>query len=41
MIGKSGTGYLVNLTTVCTGAGGQVVCSGEALVLVRDLERES
>jgi acyl dehydratase len=32
---------LVNLTTICTGAGGQVVCSGEALVLVRDLERES
>lgn len=30
---------LVNLRTVCTGAAEQVVCYGEALVLVSDLER--
>ena len=29
---------LVNLCTTCTVPGGQVVCEGEALVLVKDLE---
>jgi acyl dehydratase len=29
---------LVNLRTTCTVSGGQVVCEGEALVLVKDLE---
>jgi acyl dehydratase len=29
---------LVNLRTACTVPGGQVVCEGEALVLVKDLE---
>ncbi len=29
---------LVNLRTVCTNAAGQVVCHGEALVLVKDVE---
>ena len=29
---------LVNLRTTCTAPGGQVVCEGEALVLVKDLE---
>jgi acyl dehydratase len=30
---------LVNLKATCVSAAGQVVCEGEALVLVRDLER--
>lgn len=29
---------LVNLRTICTNAAGQVVCQGEALVLVKDVE---
>lgn len=29
---------LVNLRTTCTSASGAVICEGEALVLVRDLE---
>jgi len=29
---------LVNLRTVCTNARGEIVCQGEALVLVKDLE---
>jgi len=32
---------LVNLTTICTRAQGQVVCHGEALVLARDVRYES
>jgi acyl dehydratase len=32
---------LVNLRTTCTTAAGTIVCSGEALVLVRDLEKTS
>lgn len=31
---------LVNLSTICTNQNGDVVCDGEALVLVRDLEME-
>lgn len=30
---------LVNLRTTCTTAAGTIVCSGESLVLVRDLEQ--
>ena len=30
--------YLVNLRTVCTNPSGAVVCSGEALVVVKDVE---
>jgi hypothetical protein len=30
---------LVNLSTVCTGSAGQVVCQGEALVQVSDVEK--
>lgn len=30
---------LVNLRTTCTAAAGTIVCSGESLVLVRDLEQ--
>ncbi|MCB9420299.1 MAG: phosphate acetyltransferase [Ardenticatenaceae bacterium] len=30
---------LVNLRTACTTAAGTIVCSGESLVLVRDLEQ--
>jgi acyl dehydratase len=30
---------LVNLRTVCTNPDGEIVCSGEALVLVSDVER--
>jgi acyl dehydratase len=30
---------LVNLRTICTNAAGQTICEGEALVLVRDVER--
>ena len=29
---------LVNLQTICTNARGEIVCQGEALVLVKDLE---
>jgi 3-hydroxybutyryl-CoA dehydratase len=29
---------LANLRTVCTNAAGQIVCQGEALVLVKDVE---
>lgn len=29
---------LVNLQTVCTNSAGEVVCSGEALVLVKDVQ---
>ncbi len=29
---------LANLRTVCTNSAGQIVCQGEALVLVRDVE---
>ena len=31
---------LVNLQTICTNPAGDIVCHGEALVLVRDLERD-
>jgi 3-hydroxybutyryl-CoA dehydratase len=31
---------LVNLRTWCTDSSGNLVCDGEALVLIRDLERE-
>ncbi len=30
--------HLVNLRTVCTNPAGQVVCEGEALVLVKDVQ---
>jgi len=30
---------LVNLHTICTNVAGEIVCEGEALVLVKDLER--
>ncbi len=30
--------HLVNLRTICADAAGEIVCDGEALVLVRDLE---
>ncbi len=29
---------LVNLRTICTGADGRLICNGEALVLVRDVQ---